>query len=314
MTRARLSAAILCMLIGISIFSGSAVDRSCGRLISSSDRVWELYSAGDREAAYRCVSIDCPAQAHERLIHWASRGALDIEGMGEEIVARLLEAGQVSDVADYYSLSEYDLATLETGRINKDGEAIHVGGVVAKKLVAAIEESKTRPFARVLFGLGMRHVGKTTAEAIASAFPSMDALRAASEEQLAEIEGVGGIIAHSIRQFLDTPDNIAVIDRLARAGVTMEEIATTSDVPQTLEGLTFVLTGSLVQSGMTRDEAGARLKAMGAKVSGSVSAKTSYVIAGEAAGSKYDKAISLGVPVLDEAAFLHILETGNVPD
>ncbi len=265
------------------------------------------------EAAYRCVSIDCPAQAHERLIHWASRGALDIEGMGEEIVARLLEAGQVSDVADYYSLSEYDLATLETGRTNKDGEAIHVGGVVAKKLVAAIEESKTRSFARVLFGLGMRHVGKTTAEAIAAAFPSMEALRAASEEQLAEIEGVGGIIAHSIRQFLDTPDNIAVIERLALAGVTMEEAATTSDVPQTLEGLTFVLTGSLVQSGMTRDEAGARLKAMGAKVSGSVSAKTSYVIAGEAAGSKYDKAVSLGVPVLDEAAFLQILETGNVP-
>ena len=265
------------------------------------------------EAAYRCVSIDCPAQAHERLIHWASRGALDIEGMGEEIVARLLEAGQVSDVADYYSLSEYDLATLETGRMNKDGEAIHVGGVVAKKLVAAIEESKARSFARVLFGLGMRHVGKTTAEAIAAAFPSMDALRAASEVALAEIEGVGGIIAHSIRQFLDTPDNIAVIERLALAGVTMEEAATASDVPQTLEGFTFVLTGSLVQSGMTRDEAGARLKAMGAKVSGSVSAKTSYVIAGEAAGSKYDKAVSLGVPVLDETAFLQILETGNVP-
>ncbi len=266
------------------------------------------------EAAYRCVSIDCPAQAHERLIHWASRGALDIEGMGEEIVARLLEAGQVSDVADYYSLSEYDLATLETGRVNKDGEAIHVGGVVAKKLVAAIEESKARSFARVLFGLGMRHVGKTTAEAIAAAFPSMDVLRAASEDALAEIEGVGGIIAHSIRQFLDTPDNIAVIERLALAGVSMEEAATASNVPQTLEGLTFVLTGSLVQSGMTRDEAGARLKAMGAKVSGSVSAKTSYVIAGEAAGSKYDKAVSLGVPVLDETAFLQILETGQAPE
>ncbi|MBQ9021545.1 MAG: NAD-dependent DNA ligase LigA [Eggerthellaceae bacterium] len=265
------------------------------------------------EAAYRCISIDCPAQAHERLLHWASRGALDIEGMGEEIVARLLEAGRLSDVADYYNLSEYDLATLETGRINKDGEPIHVGGVVAKKLIAALDESKARSFARVLFGLGMRHVGKTTAEAIAAAYPSMDALRAASEEELAEIEGVGGIIAHSIRQFLTTPDNVAVIERLARAGLCMEETAPASTVPQTLEGLTFVLTGSLVQSGMTRDEAGARLKEMGAKVSGSVSAKTSYVIAGEAAGSKYDKAVSLGVPVLDEAAFLQILETGHVP-
>ena len=159
----------------------------------------------------------------------------------------------------------------------------------------------------------MRHVGKTTAEAIAAAFPSMDALRAATEEDLAAVDGVGGIIAHSIRQFLDTPDNIAVIERLANAGVTMKEEATASDVPQTLEGLTFVLTGSLAQSGMTRDEAGARLKEMGAKVSGSGSSKTSSVIAGEAAGSKYDKASSLGVPVLDEAAFLRILETGMVP-
>lgn len=264
------------------------------------------------EAAYRCVSIDCPAQAAEKLEHWASRGALDIEGLGTEVIGRLLEVGRISDVADYYNLSEYDLATLDMGRTNKDGEAIHLGGVVAKKILAQLDESKTRSFARVLFGLGIRHVGKTTAEAIATVFPSMDALCEASEEQLSEVEGVGGIIAKSIRQFLNTPDNIAVIERLARAGVTMEEAAHTSDVPQTLAGLTFVLTGSLVQSGMTRDEAGARLKEMGAKVSGSVSAKTSYVIAGEAAGSKYDKAISLGVPVLDEVAFLRILKTGHV--
>lgn len=266
------------------------------------------------EAAYRCVSIDCPAQAAEKLEHWASRGALDIEGLGTEVIGRLLDAGRISDVADYYNLSEYDLATLDMGRTNKDGDAIHLGGVVAKKILAQLEESKTRSFARVLFGLGIRHVGKTTAEAIAASYPSMDALRAASVEDLGAIEGVGEIIAHSIRQFLDTPDNIAVIERLANAGVCMEEMLTTSDVPQTLEGLTFVLTGSLVQSGMTRDEAGARLKEMGAKVASSVSAKTSYVIAGEAAGSKYDKAISLGVPVLDETAFLQILETGEAPE
>lgn len=265
------------------------------------------------EAVYRCVSIDCPAQAQEKMEHWGSRGALDIEGLGKEVIGRLLDAGLVTDVADFYTLTEYDLATLDMGRVNKDGEAIHLGSVVAAKILSQLEESKTRSFARVLFGLGIRHVGKTTAEAIAAAYPSMDALRAASEEDLASVDGVGAIIAKSIRQFFSTPDNIAVVERLGHAGVCMEERAPQTSMPQTLDGLTFVLTGSLVQSGMTRDEAGARLKEMGAKVSGSVSKKTSFVIAGEAAGSKYDKAVSLGVPVLDESAFLHILETGQAP-
>lgn len=267
----------------------------------------------DGEAAFRCVSIDCPAQATERLIHWASRGAMDIDGMGEEIVARLVESGRLTDVADYYNLSEYDLATLETGRTNKEGEPVHLGSTIAAKLVASIEVSKARPFGRVLFGLGIRHVGKTTGAQIAVAYPSMDALMQASEEDLAAIDGVGGIIAKSIRAFLETPDNREVIHRLGALGVRMEDVRTEGeDVPQTLAGITFVLTGSLVESGMTRDEAGSRLKAMGAKVSGSVSKKTGYVIAGEAAGSKYDKAVALGVPVLSEADLLRLLETGSL--
>ena len=267
----------------------------------------------DGEAAFRCVSIDCPAQATERLIHWASRGAMDIDGMGEEIVARLVESGRLTDVADYYNLSEYDLATLETGRTNKEGEPVHLGSTIAAKLVASIEASKARPFGRVLFGLGIRHVGKTTGAQIATAYPSMDALMQASEEDLAAIDGVGGIIAKSIRAFLETPDNREVIHRLGMLGVRMEDVRTEGeDVPQTLAGITFVLTGSLVESGMTRDEAGSRLKAMGAKVSGSVSKKTGYVIAGEAAGSKYDKAVALGVPVLSEADLLRLLETGSL--
>lgn len=267
----------------------------------------------DGEAAFRCVSIDCPAQATERLIHWASRGAMDIDGMGEEIVARLVESGRLTDVADYYNLSEYDLATLETGRINKEGEPVHLGSTIAAKLVASIEASKARPFGRVLFGLGIRHVGKTTGAQIAAAYPSMDALMQASEEDLAAIDGVGGIIAKSIRAFLETPDNREVIHRLGVLGVRMEDVRTEGeDVLQTLAGITFVLTGSLVESGMTRDEAGSRLKAMGAKVSGSVSKKTGYVIAGEAAGSKYDKAVALGVPVLSEADLLRLLETGSL--
>ena len=267
----------------------------------------------DGEAAFRCVSIDCPAQATERLIHWASRGAMDIDGMGEEIVARLVESGRLTDVADYYNLSEYDLATLETGRTNKEGEPVHLGSTIAAKLIASIEASQARPFRRVLFGLGIRHVGKTTGAQIAAAYPSIDALMQASEEDLAAIDGVGGIIAKSIRAFLETPDNREVIHRLGMLGVRMEDVRTEGeDVPQTLAGITFVLTGSLVESGMTRDEAGSRLKAMGAKVSGSVSKKTGYVIAGEAAGSKYDKAVALGVPVLSEADLLRLLETGSL--
>ena len=268
------------------------------------------------EVDYRCISIDCPAQAAERLIHWASRGAMDIDGMGEEIIGRLIESGRVTDVADYYTLDAVELSMLDMGRVNKDGAPIRLGETVAKKLVAAIDESRTRPLARPLFGLGIRHVGKTMAEALAAAFPSIDALMAASEEELAAVEGVGPKIARCVYLFFRTPDNVAVIDRLRKHGVSLEDdvqAAAEDALPQTLAGLTFVLTGSLTQSGMTRDEAGAALKARGAKVSGSVSKKTSYVVAGEAAGSKYDKAIALGVPVLDEGALLRILETGEVP-
>lgn len=294
-------------------------------LRSPEARIWEMPSVcpscgspvvrDPGEAAFRCISIDCPAQALERLLHWASRGALDIDGMGEEIVSRLVESGRVADVADYYSLSEEELASLDMGRVKADGEPVRLGHTVAKKLVAAIEASKGRTFARVLFGLGIRHVGKTTAEAIAAAYPSMDALSAAGEDELAGIYGVGPKVAHGMWLFFRTPDNTSVIERLRAAGVTMadEAVAVGEEVPQVLAGLTFVLTGTLAHSGMTRDEAGARLKAMGAKVSGSVSKKTSFVVAGENAGSKYDKAVALDVPVLDEAQLLNLLETGEVP-
>lgn len=294
-------------------------------LRSPEARIWEMPSVcpscgspvvrDPGEVAFRCISIDCPAQALERLLHWVSRGALDIDGMGEEIVSRLVESGRVADVADYYSLSEEELASLDMGRVKADGEPVRLGRTVAKKLVAAIEASKGRSFARVLFGLGIRHVGKTTAEAIAAAYPSMDALAAAGEDELAGIYGVGPKVAHGMWLFFRTPDNTSVIERLRAAGVTMadEAVAPGEEVPQVLAGLTFVLTGTLTHSGMTRDEAGARLKAMGAKVSGSVSKKTSFVVAGENAGSKYDKAVALGVPVLDEAQLLNLLETGEVP-
>ena len=271
------------------------------------------------EVAWRCVSIDCPAQASERLLHWVSRPVMDIEVVGEKMVAALLEAGLVRDVADFYSLTVEQLATLPTGRFyaragkgHEAGDSIPVGLTTAQKAVANIQASRAKPYERALFGLGIRHVGKTVAELLVREFPSIDALAAASVEQISQIEGVGPQIAQSVHDFLRVPDNIAVIDRLRAAGVCFEGVRC-SEKPQTLAGLTFVLTGTLERR--TREEATQALKEYGAKVSGSVSKKTSYVVAGAAAGSKLDRARELGVPVLDEDALDEILLSGNIgPD
>lgn len=265
------------------------------------------------EAAYRCVSLDCPAQAHERLVHWASRGALDIEGMGEELIGKLLDCGLLHDVADFYALTREDLENLDMGRTTTKGEPIVLGRTMASKLMDALEGSKTQPLANVVFGLGIRHVGKTMAESITKVFPSMDALHEAKVDELAALDGVGEIIAQSIVDFFANETNWKVIERLRGYGLTMQQEVSAPALPQTLAGMTFVLTGTLVESGMTRDEAGERLKAYGAKVSSSVSKKTSYVICGEAAGSKRTKAESLGVPILTEQDFLKLIETGLVP-
>ena len=271
------------------------------------------------EVAFRCVSIDCPAQAVERLIHWGSRKAMDIDGLGDELINRMVEEGVLSDVADFYDkLTEETLASMPTGRVydtdtadHLSGDSIPVGHTIAKKVMAKVEESKTRGLGRVLFGIGMRHVGANVAELLAQEFGSIQALAAAPVEKIAEIPGIGPKIAESVHEFFSIPENVAVIERLRQAGVVLEEEKPENELPQTLAGLTFVLTGTLEH--FTRDEAGAQLKAMGAKVSGSVSKKTSFVVAGEAAGSKLTKAESLGVPVLDEAALQQILETGQAP-
>ena len=271
------------------------------------------------EVAFRCVSIDCPAQAVERLIHWGSRKAMDIDGLGDELINRMVEEGVLSDVADFYDkLTEEVLASMPTGRVydtdtadHLSGDSIPVGHTIAKKVMAKVEESKTRGLGRVLFGIGMRHVGANVAELLAQEFGSIQALATAPVEKIAEIPGIGPKIAESVHEFFSISENVAVIERLRQAGVMLEEEKPENELPQTLAGLTFVLTGTLEH--FTRDEAGAQLKAMGAKVSGSVSKKTSFVVAGEAAGSKLTKAESLGVPVLDEAALQQILETGQVP-
>ena len=264
------------------------------------------------EVAYRCVSIDCPAQATERLVHWASRKAMDIDGVGDEIVARLVESGLVTDVADFYDkLDEVKLANLWTGRTNVQGSKILLGETIAAKVMAQVRESRGRGLARVLFGLGIRHVGASVAAALADAFGSLEALAAASDADIAQVEGVGPKIALSVIQFFAVPENRAVCERLGAAGVALSEERAEPEREQTLAGMTFVLTGSLERR--TRDEAGAELKALGAKVSGSVSKKTSYVVAGAKAGSKLTKAQQLGVPVLDEDALEQIIATGLPP-
>ncbi len=286
------------------------------------------------EVAYRCVSLDCPAQLKERLIHWASRGCMDVDGLGDELIDKMIEAGLLRDVADFYTLDADSIAALDTGRTYaKDdkkkgvaaGDPIKVGHTIAGKVMDELVRSKAQPLSRVLFALGIRHVGKSVAEVLAQRFLTIDALAAASEEDIAVCEGIGPKIAASVREFLSVPENLEVLQRLREAGLALEEnlgaavaqaaqeTGVDADLAagQPLDGLTFVLTGTLVNR--TRDEAGAALKLLGAKVSGSVSKKTSYLVAGPKAGSKLTKAESLGVPVLDEEALERILATGEVP-
>ena len=264
------------------------------------------------EVAFRCVSIDCPAQAHERLCHWVSRKAMDIDGLGDELIGKLVAAGLVKDVADFYDrLTGPALAACPTGRVSVSGDDILVGKVIAAKVMDQIEGSRRAGLARVLFGLGIRHVGESVARDLAAHFGSLSALQAADEQSIAAVPGVGPKIAHSVREFLSVEENLRVLERLREAGVVLERQAGAEERPQTLAGLTFVLTGTLERH--TRDEAKAALMALGAKVSGSVSRRTSYVVAGAAAGSKLARAQSLGVPVIDEDALDKVLEGGVPP-
>lgn len=274
------------------------------------------------EVAFRCVSIDCPAQATERLIHWGSRAAMDIDGLGVELVGRMVEQGLLSDVADYYDRLDADaLAAVDTGRTYEtstkdhlEGDPISVGHTIAAKVMDQIEASKHAGLARVLFGLGIRHVGSNVAALLSGHFGSMQALSTASAEDIACVGGIGPKIAATVVEFFSIPENVAVIERLRAAGVSLEEegFGKEPERPQGLAGLTFVLTGTLEK--YSRSEAGARLKELGAKVSGSVSRRTSYVVAGASAGSKLTKAQQLGVPVLDELALDAILESGLPPE
>jgi len=271
------------------------------------------------EVVTRCTNAGCPAQRHEHLVHWVSRGAMDIDGLGEEIITRLEEVAFVEDVADLYALTPEDLANLDMGRVKQDGTSVLLGETMAEKVRSAIEGSKNRPLSRVLFGLGIRHVGSTVAEDLAAAFGSMAALEDAAEaatdggqpDLIAEVDGVGPAIAQSMRAFFDTEGNRALVVRLADRGVSLADEQAEPARPQTLVGLTFVLTGTL--EGRSRGDTQAALKELGAKVSGSVSKKTAYVIAGADAGSKLAKATARGGPVLDENALESIIDSGQPP-
>lgn len=247
---------------------------------------------GREEGAIRCINPACPAQTERRITHFASKPAMAIDGMGPRTVKMLLEADLISDVADIYTLKKEDISVLEG-----------MGELSAQNLIDAIERSKERGGAKLLFALGVRHIGEAASEAIAQNFGGIYPMFDASVEDFLSVEDVGEIMAKTLFEFFAMPETRVLLDRLSEAGVkTAEEKAERSD---DLLGKTFVLTGTLTE--FKRSEATELLKAKGAKVSGSVSKKTSFVVAGEAAGSKLDKANELGIPVLTEEELKSLL-------
>jgi DNA ligase (NAD+) len=261
------------------------------------------------EADYRCVNADCPALLHGSVEHWASRGVMNIEGLGEQSVAALTESGTVKSVADLYKLTEATLAALKQ-EVERNGvrkEQRVFGPVEIRKLLQQIENSKQAGLARVLMGLNMRFVGERTAELLAQEFGSIDAIENATPEDLERVEEIGPRISRSILDFFARPANRELIDHLRAAGVKMT--AEKKQRTTQLAGLTFVLTGTLPS--LSRDDAKARIEAAGGKVSGSVSKKTNYLVAGEEAGSKLDKAQELKIPILDEAGLLDLIANGS---
>ena len=253
----------------------------------------------DTEVDHHCVNVECPEQRVQRITYFAGRGAMDIEGLGEERVRQLVDAGLVLDVADVYALTVERLVPLE-----------RMAQKSAENLVAGIEASRQQGLARVLVGLSIRHCGPTAAQAIARTLGSMDAVEAASVETMTAVDGVGLVIAESIQRFFAIDSNREVVEKLRRAGVDLTAPTTAPVAPEdaVLGGMTFVLTGGLER--WTREEAEAEIAARGGKVTSSVSKKTSFVVVGESPGSKLAKAESLGVTILDEAGFADLLEHG----
>ena len=256
------------------------------------------------EVAVRCPNRSCPAQLVESIKHFVSKGAMDIDGIGERLVEALFAADLIRNVADLYGVTRADLLELEGFALDKKtGQARR-----ADKLLAAIDASRQRPFSRVLYALGIRHVGSVTATALVEAFPDIDALMAASQEELAAVPGVGPVLAEAVVQYLADERNQETIDKLRSAGVRLEG-GGPARVSGPLSGMTVVLTGRL--AGLSRSEAQQRVRDLGGRVASSVSRATDLVVVGEDAGSKLAKAQSLGIRVVDETGFLRLVEEAS---
>jgi len=264
----------------------------------------------EEEAVWRCENVSCPARLQRGLEHFAGRGAMNIEGLGESLIKQLIDGGLVHDYADVYRLTADQIANLTSTSVRSDGKTIErrVGEKNAAKVISEIERSKSNDLWRLLYGLGIRHIGERGAQVLAKAFRSVEALVAASLDQLQSTQEIGPVLAESLRSWLDEPRNQTLLGRLREAGLRMEvpesERSATAG-PQPLAGKTYVITGTL--SSMSREEATAALERLGAKIAGSVSKKTTAVIVGAEAGSKADKAQALGIPMLTEAEFMALL-------
>jgi len=250
--------------------------------------------AGEEGTLLRCENISCPAQLKRRIQHYATRGAMNIEGLGEAMVEQLVDQKLVQNIADLYDLKVERISELE-----------RMGEKSAINLIQGIEASKSRGLWRLIFGLGIRHVGAASARSLDGHFDGMDALRKASVEELLVIQDVGGVVARSIRNFFDKKDNLQTLERLRTAGLNFTASSVERRTLNALAGKSFVLTGALPT--LSREEAGELIRHAGGEVKSSVSKKTDYVVAGEDAGSKLDKARELGIPILDEAALRRLL-------
>ena len=263
----------------------------CGSAVSKSSII------GEEGIIWRCVNEDCPAKIRGRIEHWCSRGAMDIEGVGEILVAQLIKAGMVKDVSDLYKLTVSDLERLE-----------RMGEKSASNVIKAIEESKNRDLWRLIHGLGILHVGAGVAKELSKHFQTLDDLMNATKEQINAIPEIGDVIAESIFQWFSNPKNKQLVERLRKAGLNFKSSLYKSELISKTEftGKTFVLTGEL--DSIKRDEAQSKIETLGGKVSSSVSKKTNFVIAGKSPGSKYDKAKQLGIKILNEEEFLKMLK------
>lgn len=252
-------------------------------------------SKAEGEVAWRCTNLPCPPQVRSRLKHFASRDAMDIEGLGEAVIDQLVSRGLATTFADLYTLTADDLIALE-----------RMGEKSAANLINAIAASRQKPFEKVLYALGIRHVGLTVARDLAKAFPSVEALSTADEHELAETASIGPKIADSVKTFLNNADNLKLVHRLGELGLQLQGTPAAATASETLAGLTFVITGTLPS--LKRNEAKELIEQHGGKTTSSVSKKTDYLLAGDEAGSKLDKARSLGIKIISETEFLGMIE------